>query len=114
MSKFKNVKIIIGDECYKEYKITNITDNIFEYQDDTCLNKLEISNDKIIFIRESDEFLLIMDSTKDNAYYKLKDLNYELDIKINYFDQREEDNKLIISYQLETNDKEISLILEGE
>ncbi len=114
MRKFKNVKITIGDKLYKDYKINYLSDNLLEYKDDDCLNKLEILENKFTYTRESDEFLLIIDSTKETAYYKLKELNYELYIKVNYFDKRFENSKLIISYKLETTDNEISLILEGE
>ena len=109
---YKKVKISIGNRFFAEYKINNISTNTFEYQDDTCLNKIELFSDKVIFTRENAEFILVMDNTKDTAFYKLKELNYELDIKINYFDKMFEENKLILIYQLETTDNEISLTLE--
>lgn len=114
MNKFTKVKIAIGNELYFIGEVINSKENSIEYTDDSSKNKIEIVDDKIIYTRENNEFLLVMDNTKEYAYYKLKDLNYELDIKINYLDKRIEDNKLIISYLLETTDKEINIILEGD
>lgn len=114
MSKYKKVKIMIGEAFFNEYPIKNRDNQFIEYQDDTCINTIDIKDNGILFTRENSEFLLIMDSSKETAFYKLKELNYELDIKINYFDKLIENEQMIISYQLETNDKEIRLILGGE
>lgn len=114
MKNYKKVKIYVGDDELNRYQVTNLENKVYEFQDDTCINKIEINNDNIILTRDNEEFLLIVDKTKKDAYYKLKELNYELDIPINYFDLFEDNNNLIITYQLETNDKEIKLILEGE
>lgn len=114
MINYKRVQIFIGDELYNEYKLKQINDKSFEYQDDTCHNIIEFIDDNIKITRENEEFLLIMNNNKEEALYTLKELNYELNIKINYLDQIKENNNLIICYQLETNDKEVKLILEGE
>lgn len=114
LKNFKSVKIYIGDEFYNEYKLNKIIDNRFEYKDDSCLNIIEFTEENVKLIRENDEFLLIINSNAEEASYTLKELNYELDIKINYFDQIKEGNNLMLCYQLETNDKAIKLILEGE
>lgn len=111
---YNKVTIKIGDELYGSYKITHLKEQLLEYNDDSCNNKLELHDDEIILTRENEDFLLIMNNTKEEAFYKLKELNYELQIKINYFDKIIENHKLIICYQLETNDKQITLILEGE
>lgn len=114
MHKYKGVKIFVGDDLFCEYKINYIKNNIIVYKDDSCINKIELLDDKYILTRENEEFLLIIDNLKEFAYYKLKELNYELDIKINYIDKYKKNANLIISYQLETNDKEIKIMLEGE
>lgn len=114
MKNFKKIKIYIGDEIYNEYKLNKISDNKFEYQEESTLNVVEFIEDNIKIIRESDEFLLVINSNKNEALYTLKELNYELNIQVNYFDKFYEDNNLVIGYQLETNDKAIKLVLEGE
>ena len=114
MYNYKSVKIFIGDELYNEYKLNNPTDNKFEYQDDTCNNTIEFIDDNIKLSRENDEFLLIINSSELKALYTLKELNYELNIEVNFFEKIKDNNNLIICYQLETNDKAIKLILEGE
>lgn len=113
MPKYKSIKIFIGGDYYHEYQVDFKNNETYQYQDESCLNKIKILNDEIEFTRENDEFLLIMNNKQDNALYKLKEQNYELDIKINFFDYIVENNKLIITYQLETTDKEISLSLES-
>ena len=114
LSCYKKVKIYIGDEFYNEYVLKKIDESIYEYQDDSCKNKIEFINELGKITRENDEFLLEMASNQEQALYTLKELNYELDISINYFDIIKENNNLLISYQLETNDKEVRLVLEGE
>jgi len=113
LNNFKSVKIFIGDVFYNEYDLKKSNDNTLVYQDDTCNNKIEFIEDNIKVTRENDEFLLIINSNKEEALYNLKELNYELTIKVNYFDQIKDSSNLIIAYQLETNDKAIKLILEG-
>ncbi|MBQ6687382.1 MAG: hypothetical protein IJN03_02545 [Bacilli bacterium] len=114
MAIYNKVNIKIGNELYGSYDVHYLKDHLLEYNDDSCNTKIEIKEDEIKLIRENEEFLLIMNNTKEEAVYKLKELNYELEIKINYFDKIIEDNNLIISYQLETTDQPITLILEGE
>ena len=112
LPKYKSIKILIGGEYYNEYQL-DIKGNTYQYEDESCLNKIILLDEKIEFIRENDEFLLVMNNKKETAFYKLKEQNYELDIKINYFDSVVENNNLIISYQLDTTEKDISLILES-
>ena len=114
LTTYKKIKIYIGDEYYNQYNIQKLNEQEFVYNDDACINKIEINSQKVTVTRESEEFLLIIESDMEDAYYKLKELNYELKININYFDFFEEDNKLIIAYQLETNDQPIKLELEGD
>lgn len=114
MNKYKNIKIFIGESLYNEYKLKVLNNNIFEYVDDSCHNTIEFFSDYVKLIRENEEFLIEITSNKEEALYRLKELNYELDIKVNYFDIINEDKDLILCYQLETNDKQVKLILEGE
>ena len=73
-----------------------------------------LNEEEITIIRENDEFLIVINSNNEDGVYTLKELNYELYIKVNYFDHFLDNNDLIIAYQLETNDKAIKLVLEGE
>jgi len=114
LNYFKSIEIYIGDEIFNNYNLIKNDNNIFEYQDDSCHNIIEFINDNVRIIRENQEFLLIINSDAIEASYKLKELNYELIINVNFFDLIKEDNNLIICYQLETNDKAIKLILKGE
>ena len=114
MYNYKSVKIYIGDELYNEYKLNKIKDNKFEYKDDSCNNIIEFTEENIRLCRENEEFSLTINSNEEKAVYTLKELNYELNIEVNYFDQIKEDKNIVLCYQLETNDKAIKLILEGE
>ena len=114
LKSYKKIKIFIGDELFNEYHLNKTIDNKYEYFEDEVKNTIELTEGKIIIIRENDEFFLKINSNNEEGLYILKELNYELYIKVNYFDYFYENNDLIIGYQLETNDKAIKLILEGE
>lgn len=114
MKNYKKALVYVGEELYNEYILQDNTNNKIEYKDDSCTNTIELIEDNLTIIRENEEFTLNMESKKDYALYLLKELNYELDIKINYLDYFKEEKDLIIAYQLETNDKEIRIILKGE
>ena len=90
-----------------------LLDNTYEYQDDSCKNIIEL-NDNVTLIRENAEFKLILKVNEKCALYELKEYGYNMNIEVNYFDIIKEEKALIISYQLETNDKEIKIVLEGE
>lgn len=108
---YQNIKIFIGNELYKIYKITKTDDDTYEYYDDGAKN-LIVLEPELSIIRENDEFKIVIKTNEKHALYKLKEYGYEMNIEINYFDYFIDNNKLTIAYQLETNDKEIKLELE--
>lgn len=111
---YKKIKIFIGDELFNEYSINEVSENKYEYFEDKTKNTVQLNEEEITIIRENDEFLIVINSNNEDGVYTLKELNYELYIKVNYFDHFLDNNDLIIAYQLETNDKAIKLVLEGE
>lgn len=83
-----------------------IKDTLKEFILDDIITSVEIKNDELILRRENNEFLFTLNisSLKNNCNYFLKETNSSFLIDVDYADYKLEDNKLLINYQIETDD----------
>ena len=68
--------------------------------------QIDIDNDSLLLKRENEEFFffLTISSEKNECSYLLKEVDTNFEIKVDYADYKLDKNKLIINYQIETDD----------
>lgn len=81
----------------KDNKIT------FMVEKNKCI--FEIFKDGCIFLREDSDYKFKLDTIKKECTLELKGLNLKYDIKIFSLDYKNIDNKIILKYNIETDEK---------
>ena len=104
-----NIKLYHNEELI-EQNIINIIDN--KKQKTFILNDIKNTINNNIFIRESNDYKFILNIEDNISTYLLKEQNILYDIKVNKSSISYKDNKIEIIYNIETNDKDIKIILE--
>lgn len=105
-----NMKLFKDDDKY--FDLVKIKANYKNEKDckylefilDNILNTYKIYENGCIFIRENNEFKFILDTAKNKSTYLLKKIDTTFDIKVEKCEFKNTEEKLIIKYQLETDD----------
>lgn len=96
---------------FNERTICHIEDDVLEYSND--VDTIKIHLDKFKFIKENFESILKISENK--CTLKLKELQKEFDIPINYIEYNWENYKrFTLKYKLESQEKPLKLIIEIE
>ena len=104
-----NIRIYNNDILNKEYlNINSMKNNKITFKLDNI--KTIINNN--ILIRENEEFKFEIDLLNKKATYLLKEKNYLYDIEVKKSYIQYDNNKIIIIYNIETNEEEIKIVLE--
>lgn len=106
-----NLKLIKDKEIIIDEKNLNCTKEINDNNEKTLQfnmhsvdNIIKISKEKIIYIRENEEFRFELNSIEKNATYLLKEQDLLLDIKVEKINYEIEENKMTFIYQLESDE----------
>ena len=83
-----------------------IKDTLKEFNLDNIKTSIDINNDCLFLKRENNEFLfnLIISKEENKCNYLLKETNSNFLIDVDFADYKLENNKLVINYQIETDD----------
>ncbi len=76
------------------------------------INKIKTTLKDKIFIRENNEFKFELDILNKKSLYILKEHNLKYDIKVRKSTIKEQKNKIIIEYDIETNEDLIKIEIE--
>lgn len=90
-------------------------DNIIQYQFDNVIHKIKIDKDKVILIRENNEFkntLEFIKNKKSISYYLLKEKNFIFDINIETKTLDYIDDKINIVYEVIDSQEQYEYVLE--
>ncbi len=106
MISYLSLKLIKnGNEILKidnlSYKIKK---NIIEFFYDNVTYMVKISNINSFFVREGNEFKFVLDMMNNKCFYKLKETNTLLEIKVLKSESLIKDNNFLIEYELETEE----------
>ena len=93
---------------FKENLIGKFENNILKYENET--DSFMIDLNKCLFTKENLESILKI--TKDNAYITLKEIEHTFEIILNKHIFLNENNKIIIEYLLESQEKPIKIEIE--
>lgn len=100
LSKNNNEVLKLDDINY-DIKKNNI---IFCY--DNINYKIRVSNINAFLVRENDEFKFVLDIMNNKCFYKLKETNTLLEIKVLNSKSLINGNNFIIEYKLETEEEQ--------
>lgn len=83
-----------------------VKESLKEFILDNIKTSIDIKNDELFLKRENNEFLfdLTISPLKNKCIYTLKETNSSFLIDVDYADYKLDNNKLIINYQIETDD----------
>lgn len=116
-----DMKLFNDDEiCYNMKAINATLDEKKDYKIlifdlDNIKNMYKIYDNGCILYRENNEFKFKLDTIKNESTYLLKEVNNLFDIAIENCEYKNLNNKIIIQYQLETDDhlKKIEVTIGG-
>lgn len=96
---------------FNERTICHIEDDVLEYSNDADTIKIHL--DKFKFIKENFESILKISDHK--CTLKLKELQKEFDITLDFIEHAWEENKrFTLKYKLESQEKPLKIIIEIE
>lgn len=93
---------------FKENLLGTLKNNILTYENETDSFIIDIHNH--IFQKENLESILTI--RPDKALLVLKELDHKLEIPLNKQDFQKENNKIIIEYLLESQEKSLKIEIE--
>lgn len=101
-----SLKLLKNEEeiLNKENISYRIKKNDIEFVCDDVNYIVRISNIDAFFVRESEEFKFVLDIRNNECFYKLKETNTLLEIKVLQCSAIILENKFIIEYELETEE----------
>lgn len=89
--------------------------NVINYVHDKTKHKITITNNKIILLRENDEFshgIIFEENVTHLSEYYLKESNYSLEFNILTIKLIQEKNKIDITYKILENENIYNYVLE--
>lgn len=98
LSKDENEILKIDNLSYR------IKKNDIEFTHDNVTYKVRISNINAFFVRENNEFKFVLDIMNNKCFYKLKETDTLLEIKVLQSKSSINENNFIIEYELETEE----------
>lgn len=98
LSKDENEILKIDNLSYR------IKKNDILFTHDKITYNVRISNINALFVRESDEFKFVLDILNKKCFYKLKETDTLLEIKVLQSKSKINGNNFIIEYELETKE----------
>lgn len=81
-----------------------IKKNDIEFTHDNVTYIVRISNINALFVRENNEFKFVLDIMNNKCFYKLKETDTLLEIKVLQSSSKIDENNFIIEYELETEE----------
>lgn len=84
----------------------NIKKNDITFNNDNINYKVRISNFDAFFVRENDEFKFVLDIMNNKCFYKLKETDTLLEIKVLNSSSIIKGDNFIIEYELETEEEQ--------
>lgn len=102
-----------NDEFIKNISITNYDELHYNITDDD-INMEIILKPELVITRENKEYYFKLDITNNTCIYKLKEYNLAYDIEILNKNYRENDQEIIIEYQLNTDQDQNKIIIKKE
>lgn len=81
-----------------------IKKNDILFTHDNITYTVRISNINALFVRENNEFKFVLDIMNNKCFYKLKETNTLLEIKVLQSSSKIDENNFIIEYELETEE----------
>lgn len=98
----KNIELIINiNNNINIYKAT-IDNNIIKYEDNDSKVTMDINKDRLI--RTSKEKYMVLDFKQELVYITMKDINYDITLKIEVKSKEKEDNYYKVLYVLENDE----------
>lgn len=98
----KNIELIINiNNNINIYKAT-IDNNIIKYEDNDSKVTMDINKDRLI--RTSKEKYMVLDFKQELVYITMKDINYDISLKIEVKSIEKEDNYYKVLYVLENDE----------
>lgn len=109
MKKKLNINLLKNNNLVVSYQNINYQeeDKLISYEIDNVTNSIYIGSKSLVFTRENAEFLFELTIAKDNnkCKYLLKELDNYLDVEVDDANYEQTKDKLIINYQIETDDE---------
>ncbi len=102
-----------NNESIKKISITNYDDLHYNITDDD-VNMEIVLKPEVIITRENKEYYFKLDITNNTCIYKLKEYNLTYDIEILSKNYLENDQEIIIEYQLNTDQGQNKIIIKKE
>ncbi len=98
----KNIELIINiNNNINIYKAT-IDNNIIKYEDNDSKVTMDINKDRLI--RTSKEKYMVLDFKQELVHITIKDINYDISLKIEVKSIEKEDNYYKVLYVLENDE----------
>ena len=98
----KNIELIINiNNNINIYKAT-IDNNIIKYKDNDSKVTMDINKDRLI--RTSKEKYMVLDFKQELVHITIKDINYDISLKIEVKSIEKEDNYYKVLYVLENDE----------
>ena len=98
----KNIELIINiNNNINIYKAT-IDNNIIKYKDNDSKVTMDINKDRLI--RTSKEKYMVLDFKQELVHITMKDINYDISLKIEVKSIEKEDNYYKVLYVLENDE----------
>ena len=98
----KNIELIINiNNNINIYKAT-IDNNIIKYEDNDSKVTMDINKDRLI--RTSKEKYMVLDFKQELVHITMKDINYDISLKIEVKSIEKEDNYYKVLYVLENDE----------